>query len=435
MKQRKELIMLCGLMLSMTSPTYAENATEAVSVSDTASTVELTSDANVETQMQSVSNLDTPETSAQENDQLVTLPAIWQETYTYLADTQDSHAFPEQIEKSGVSYQLKDVEYQVTELTKEYQKSSVDLWTYAEYTPEQDIEVDGLHYTLVDTAKEEWTKSGRSKTVSVDRTYLDGQEVPESIDIESTDDVTGETIYGTIPRTDLQDDGADWWEGGLEQWVKYRWNDETSQWVFEVGEESFPATSDDSPWFEGCESKILQSLKLDGTFNKITSVAWDSEGWQEEDGSWWKSVKATGNRMIKRSRAWFSGEVAEADLPMVRYTSRYVSDTTGYLITANVTYEEVLQKPEVSTKELENQNVSEPESISDVPELETVSKKNGSTILGSVLSGQDIIMLILEVSSVVLGTIMIRLLVKFRPKPRAWLAIPGKDKKKGVKNG
>ena len=208
--------MLCGLMLSMTSPTYAENATEAVSVSYTASTVELTSDANVETQMQSVSNLDTPETSAQENDQLVTLPAIWQETYTYLADTQDSHAFPEQIEKSGVSYQLKDVEYQVTELTKEYQKSSVDLWTYAEYTPEQDIEVDGLHYTLVDTAKEEWTKSGRSKTVSVDRTYLDGQEVPESIDIESTDDVTGETIYGTIPRTDLQDDGADWWEGGLE---------------------------------------------------------------------------------------------------------------------------------------------------------------------------------------------------------------------------
>ena len=426
--------MLCGLMLSMASPTYAENATEAVSVSDTASTVELTSYANVETQMQSVSNLDTPETSAQENDQLVTLPAIWQETYTYLADTQDSHAFPEQIEKSGVLYQLKDVQYQITELTKEYQKSSVDLWAYAEYTPEQDIEVDGLHYTLVDTAKEEWTKSGRSKTVSVDRTYLDGQEVPESIDIESTDDVTGETIYGTIPRTDLQDDGADWWEGGLEQWVKYRWNDETSQWVFEVGEESFPAASDDSPWFEGCESKILQSLKLDGTFNKITSVAWDSEGWQEEDGSWWKSVKATGNRMIKRSRAWFSGEVAEADLPMVRYTSRYVSDTTGYLITANVTYEEILQKPEVSTKELENQNVSEPELISDGPELETVSKKNGSTILSSVLSWQDIIMLILEVSSVVLGTIMIRLLVKFRPKPRAWLAIPSKDKKKGVKN-
>lgn len=433
MKQRKELIMFCGLMLAVASPIYAENATEAVSVSDTASVVNLASDANVETQMQSVSDLDTPETFAKENDQ-VTLPAIWQETYTYLADTQDAHAFPEQIERSGISYQLKDVQYQITELTKEYQKGSVDLWAYAEYTPDQEIEVDGLHYTLVDTAKEEWTKSGRSKTVSVDRTYLDGQEIPESIDIESTDDVTGETIYGTIPRTNLQDDGADWWEGGLEQWVKYCWNDETSQWVFEVGDESFPA-ADDSPWFEGCESKILQSLKLDETFNKITSVAWDSDGWQEEDGSWWKSVKATGDRMIKRSRAWFSGEITEADLPMVRYISRYVSDVTGYLITANVTYEEILQKPEVSTKELENQKASEPESISDVPELETVSKKNGSKVLSGILSWKDIVMLVLESGSVILGTIMIRLLIKFRPKPRAWLAIPGnKDKKKGVKN-
>ena len=104
-------------MLAVSSPTYAENATEAVSISDTASVVELTTDANMETEMQSVSDSDTTETSAQETDQ-VALPAIWQETYTYLADTQDAHTFPEQIEKSGTSYQLKDVQYQITELTK-----------------------------------------------------------------------------------------------------------------------------------------------------------------------------------------------------------------------------------------------------------------------------------------------------------------------------
>ena len=148
-------------MLAVSSPTYAENATEAVSISDTASVVELTSDANMETEMQSVSDSDTTETSAQETDQ-VALPAIWQETYTYLADTQDAHTFAEQIEKSGTSYLLKDVQYQITELTKEYSKSSVDLWAYAEYTPEQEIDVDGLHYTLVDTSKEDWPKSGRS---------------------------------------------------------------------------------------------------------------------------------------------------------------------------------------------------------------------------------------------------------------------------------
>lgn len=410
-------------MLAAASPTYAESATEAVAISETASAVAQTSDANAEAEMQSVL-----ETSVQETDH-VTLPAIWQETYTYLADTQDAHAFPEQIEKSGTSYQLKDVQYQITELTKEYQKSSVDMWAYAEYTPEQEIEVDGLHYTLVDTSKEEWTKNGRSKTVSVERTYLDGQEVPESIDIESTDDVTGETIYGTIPRTDLQDDGAGWWEGGLEQWVKYRWNDETSQWVFEVGDETFPAASDDSPWFDGCESKILQSLNLDGTFNQITGIAWDSDGWQDENGGWWKSVKATGNRMIKRSHAWFSGEVAEADLPMVRYTSRYVSDTTGYLITANVTYEEVQINSE-TVAEIETS--TQPETIQEQKAANTAEDNTGTRVAG--MPWQDFVILFLETGSVALGFIMIGLLAKFRPKPRAWLAIPKKENKQKGEN-
>lgn len=428
MKQRKKLIILCGLMLVAASPTYAESATEAVAISDTASAVAQTSDANVEVEMQSVFETDTSETSVQETDH-VTLPAVWQETYTYLADTQDSHAFPEQIKKSGVPYQLKDVQYQITELTKEYQKSSVDMWAYAEYMPEQEIEVDGLHYTLVDTSKEEWIKSGRSKTVSVERTYLDGQEIPESIDIESTDDTTGETIYGNIPRTDLQDDGAGWWDGGLEQWVKYRWNDETSQWIFEVGDETFPAASDDSPWFDGCESKILQSLNLDATFNQITSIVWDSEGWQEADGSWWKSVKATGNRMIKRSRAWFSGEVAEADLPMVSYTSHYVSDVTGYLITANVTYEEILLEPETETEVV----TQTPETVLEQTQAENVSDSDKDKMIAWI-PWQDLVILFLETGSVVLGFIMIGLLAKFRPKPRAWLAIPKKESKQKGEN-
>ena len=431
MKQRKKLIMLCGLMLAAASPTYAESATEAVAISDTASAVAQTSDTNVEAEMQSVL-----ETSVQETDHVM-LPAIWQETYTYLADTQDAHAFPEQIKKSGVPYQLKDVQYQITELTKEYQKSSVDMWAYAEYMPEQEIEVDGLHYTLVDTSKEEWIKSGRSKTVSVERTYLDGQEIPESIDIESTDDTTGETIYGNIPRTDLQDDGAGWWDGGLEQWVKYRWNDETSQWIFEVGDETFPAASDDSPWFDGCESKILQSLNLDATFNQITSIAWDSEGWQESDGSWWKSVKATGNRMIKRSRAWFSGEVAEADLPMVSYTSHYVSDVTGYLITANVTYEEILPEPESTVAETEAELVTqtpETEAVLEQTQAENVSDSDtNKTIAG--MPWQDLVLLFLETGSVALSFIMIGLLAKFRPKPRAWLNTKSGDRKVNKRKG
>lgn len=410
-------------------PVYAENETGAMSVLDITSGIEEPMDNNEEIETQSAAEITISETM-QEQVQPTVLPAIWQETYTYLADTQDAHAFPEKIEKDGIFYQLRDTQYQITELTKEYQKSSVDLWAYAEYTPEQDIEVDGLHYTLVETSKDEWTKSGRSKTVSVERTYLDGQEVPESIDIESTDDVTGEAIYGNIPRTDLQDDGAGWWEGGLEEWVKYRWSDETSQWIFDVNGESFPATSEENPWFEGCGAKILESLHLDGTFNVITNVAWDSDGWQEEDGSWWKSVKATGNRMIKRSRACFSGEVAEADLPMVRYTSRYVSDVTGYLITANVTYEEVQINSE-TVAEIETS--TQPETIQEQKAANTAEDNTGTRVAG--MPWQDLVLLFLETGSVALGFIMIGLLAKFRPKPRAWLNTKNVNRKGNKRKG
>lgn len=427
-KKRRELILFCSLLLA-TTPAYAENATEAVSISDTASDIGWTIDANEE--VQSVSESDTPKTLASNEE--TSSPEIWQETYTYLADTQDSHAFPDRVEKNGVQYQLKDTQYQITELTKEYRKSSTNLWAYAEYTPEQELEVDGLHYTLVDTSKEEWTESGRSKTISVEKTYLAGQDVPESIDVESTDDVTGETIYGTIARTDVQDDGAGWWNGGLEQWVKYRWNDETSQWVLDVNGESFPAASEESPWFEGCGEKILESLHLDGTFNVITDVAWDSDGWQEEDGSWWKSVKATGNRMIKRSRAWFSGEVAEADLPMVRYTSRYVSDVTGYLITANVTYEEIQKEEPIVETQAPTQSEPTTEPITEPTTASVSDSDTKNTIAG--MPWQDLILLFLETGSVALGLIMIGLLAKYRPKPRAWLAVPKKESKgKGEKN-
>lgn len=411
-------MIVCSILLSA-SPIYAESETETVSVMDTASAIE----SMIDSEIQNESELSTVELSMQETEAISVLPEVWQETYTYLSDTQENHAFPERIQRSGKLYQLKDTQYHITELKKEYSKSSQDLWAYAEYSPEQEIEVDGLHYTLADTSKEEWTESGRSKTISVEKTYLAGQEVPEAIDIESTDDVTGETIYGNIARTDLKDDGADWWEGGLEQWVKYRWNDETSQWIFDVNGESFPSVSEESPWFEGCGEKILESLHLDGTFNVIIDVAWDSDGWQEADGSWWKSVKATGNRMIKRSRAWFSGEVAEADLPMVRYTSKYVSDATGYLITANVTYEEVQINSEIVA---ETPTPTQPETIQEQT-MNLAETNTGITIAG--MPWQDLLLLFLATGSVALGFVMIGLLAKFRPKPRAWLAIPKKESK------
>lgn len=268
------------------------------------------------------------------------LPEIWTETYTYLSDTQETHAPVGTVEKDGELYEPYDVQYQVTPLTQSLALDSIELWAYAPYEPAQELDENGIHYALTELSTQEWTKDSRFQNVTQYHTYLEGQEIPESLDVEAQDEVTGETITGTIWRSDLWPDGAAWQEGGFEQWIEYSWNGDS--WIIEIAGETY-SVGEDSPWFEGCEEKLLQYMSLDPTFYQITSVEWNGEGWEAEDGNWKRSAHLTGNRMVSRYQAVFSGDLAEVDLPMVRYTAHYTSDPQGYLITATVTYKKKVQ--------------------------------------------------------------------------------------------
>ena len=246
---------------------------------------------------------------------------IWTETYTYVSDTNTPHAFAETIEKQGDWYAMKDVEYQVTELTTQLIQKSEAMWAYASYEPEQEIEEAGIRYTLTSLSKDEWMQTDRLKNVTKYLSCQEGQEVSETLDVETADEVTGEALYGTIGRIELKEDGADWKEGALEEWDIYSWNGES--WVYQRNDECFYAT-EESPWFEGYEAVFMQEHHLDGAFNQI--------------------------KMVPRYQAIYSGDVAQPDLPMVCYKAQYTSDPQGYLITADVTYEkmqeEAVQKEE-----------------------------------------------------------------------------------------
>ena len=261
---------------------------------------------------------------------------IWTETYTYVSDTNTPHAFAETVEKQGDWYAMKDVEYQVTELTTQLIQKSEAMWAYASYEPEQEIEEAGIHYTLTSLSKDEWMQTDRLKNVTKYLSCQEGQEVSETLDVETADEVTGEALYGTIGRIELKEDGADWKEGALEEWDIYSWNGES--WVYQRNDECFYAT-EESPWFEGYEAVFMQEHHLDGAFNQITSIEWYGDGWQDEEGNWKRSVRITGNKMVPRYQAIYSGDVAQPDLPMVCYKAQYTSDPQGYLITADVMYE------------------------------------------------------------------------------------------------
>ena len=90
------------------------------------------------------------------------------------------------------------------------------MWAYASYEPEQEIEEAGIHYTLTSLSKDEWMQTDRLKNVTKYLSCQEGQEVSETLDVETADEVTGEALYGTIGRIELKEDGADWKEGALE---------------------------------------------------------------------------------------------------------------------------------------------------------------------------------------------------------------------------
>ena len=400
---------------------------------------------------------------------------IWTETYTYVSDTNTPHAFAETVEKQGDWYAMKDVEYQVTELTTQLIQKSEAMWAYASYEPEQEIEEAGIHYTLTSLSKDEWMQTDRLKNVTKYLSCQEGQEVSETLDVETADEVTGEALYGTIGRIELKEDGADWKEGALEEWDIYSWNGESwvyqrndecfyateespwfegyeaeqeieeagihytltslskdewmqtdrlknvtkylscqegqevsetldvetadevtgealygtigrielkedgadwkegaleewdiyswngESWVYQRNDECFYAT-EESPWFEGYEAVFMQEHHLDGAFNQITSIEWYGDGWQDEEGNWKRSVRITGNKMVPRYQAIYSGDVAQPDLPMVCYKAQYTSDPQGYLITADVMYEKMQEE---AVQEEENADESTLKSISE----------------------------------------------------------------------
>ena len=109
---------------------------------------------------------------------------IWTETYTYVSDTNTPHAFAETVEKQGDWYAMKDVEYQVTELTTQLIQKSEAMWAYASYEPEQEIEEAGIHYTLTSLSKDEWMQTDRLKNVTKYLSCQEGQEVSETLDVE-----------------------------------------------------------------------------------------------------------------------------------------------------------------------------------------------------------------------------------------------------------
>lgn len=275
----------------------------------------------------------------------------FEEVYTYLAGAEDIHRpCPEQIVQQGIFYRMEEVVYDAVPLTDTLITVSGNMRRTEEYIPEPVLEQDGISYVLQNTRQEEWVESGRTRSVTVTRTFLKGQEIPETIDTETKDTVTGETIQVTVPRTEVQEDGAGWQQGGLELPVTYL-NYENGTGAYEIGGQMV-SLIEDTPAFENYNEAILAQNHLDPAFHRITDIGWEGDAYTNADGVLCRNAKAVGDVLVPRYRAVYQGDAAMPDLPMVRYINYYQSEADGYLVTARASYRRAEQEEDTSEKTL-----------------------------------------------------------------------------------
>ena len=404
-----------GLLFAMAAviavPAYAEEApqeTQAEAPAETAAVEEQTSVSEETTAAES-------QTAATEAD-----PDILTENYTYMSDTGEHHTYPEQIVQGGETYVLQNTEYQTTPITKELQSVSPDLWKGADYAPQQDWNVDGLHYALTDSKPEEWTQQGRTKTVYANDYYEAGAEIPAEYATQTTDDATGETIDCSIPEAARAEEGK-WEEGVLNEQIRLTWNADQQTWVWNYNNEDHtPANQDESPSFDGCEDLFLNSLGLEPQFCKVTDIQWDGEGYQDGD-QWYRNAILHGDRIVLVTHVWFQGDVALPDLPMIRYTNFYTSDPVSYLVTAAVTYRKVEEEPET---EAQTPAETEPQSSVEylnADDVQNIVSANGNEMQQTLSGEHRALILLTAVGIGIAAAALILLILRGRQKPRAWL--------------
>ncbi|WP_101698674.1 prealbumin-like fold domain-containing protein [Clostridium minihomine] len=272
-------------------------------------------------------------------------------------DPEVKKAFPDTKEDNGQKYELQNVIYNiVTEkdiLLDTVVKRSVtydnlykkdveapDILNLKENNINLDLKLSGIDYQNI-------MITGRKYNLTASTDYGYRSDIPKAIqqkNVEYQDSVTGQVVKATLSLVSVKATD-DWtWKDDLTIPLVFSIYDAE---YYKIGDKVVPYSAK-APALEGCETELLNVLKLSPQDYKISKFEWDGDPY-DVDGVMHRKAKATGSRHVARYVASYSGTIPLPDAPGYNAIANYegtvkLPDTSGakeYTIEAIATYTQV----------------------------------------------------------------------------------------------
>lgn len=241
-----------------------------------------------------------------------------QQTFTAYSTDDFNYNFEKQIEKDGKKYDLKGVNYSVTETKDVKQTQNVthkvdykNLYSKEDITPPETLSImqDGqeIEVKLTDINYTDTTITNRSErlTAYTDYDYKTVKPVPpETKTINYFDEASKQNVKATLKFKELKavDDWA--WRNDVTIPITFSFYDSE---YYVLGDKYIPY-DDNTPALKGYENDLLEELGLDTYKYRINSVEWSGEKYQVGDVTYRKAI-AHGERYAANYVAYYESKV------------------------------------------------------------------------------------------------------------------------------
>lgn len=175
---------------------------------------------------------------------------------------------------------------------------------YKNHIPADQYKYEDTQYELARYEVVEATIGEQTKSVEDTITYQAVEQIdsiPESCEIDATDEITGQTVTATVPLISYD-------------YTNYRWIDsfefpitveDADADSYAIGNSIIPQ-KEEAP-FAGYESELLRLINVDPEYYRIDSTEWVTEPWTREDGVVCRRALAKGSKRVADVLAYYKG--------------------------------------------------------------------------------------------------------------------------------
>ena len=251
-----------------------------------------------------------------------TVPVTYE---SYDPDDQSAAPLPRSLKVNGDWYQLERTA-RIQRTGSRPRSPREKAWTGKAFTraededtPPEQLEEDGVTYTLQSSALN--TVDGEARSVHREQsvTYSgveERAEIPDTLDDAFDDPVTGEPVTATLPLAGQTESGGRW--DGSFTCTAVAQNYTADH--FYIGSELVPAGS-----LAESGGKILALLSLDTAYYRIREVEFTGDPY-DENGVMCRDILCRGEKYVRDVTAVYAGDVSLAPIREQQWTAEYLED-------------------------------------------------------------------------------------------------------------